>query len=177
MKRAINLASICFLYLGLSLLNPAVANPSQNTPPKHRAPLRLAQPDWKPLTAQQIRGKISDRSVVIDNTYETLPGVKLPIIMQGGCAPRETFFGDGRWQIGICQRVYRVFVGRWSIEPFRGGEWLCVESDERPKSCRFVWEGPNVDQIFMAFGTAPNESQLNDDFMPYRIGPPADRSL
>jgi hypothetical protein len=170
-----NLAAAWLTSLAMVIPSHALAEPIQAKETDRRPPLRLTEPDWKPMTGQEIREKISDHSVYIDTSYEPLPGKKLPIIMEGGCPPRETFFRDGQWQIGICQRSYRVFSGRWSIELFRGGERLCVEGESRPKSCRFVWEGASADQIFMSFGSAPADEHLNDDFMPYRDDVPGDR--
>lgn len=177
MKRFIGSASAHALCFIIAFSGSVSAKSGDAELSDHRPSLRLAKPHWPPLNEQQIKDKISGRSVIIDETYETLPGKKLPIIRIGGCPPRETFFQDGRWQIGICERAYRVYTGRWSIETLKGREWLCIEGDQHPTSCRLVWQGPTDDLIFMALGAAPTEDQLNDDFMPYRVSVSANRAL
>lgn len=146
----------CFVYLGLLFPNLAIADPSQK-PSDHRAPLRLAQPEWKPLTAQQIREKISDRSVVIDETYETLSGVKLPIIFAGGCPPHETFFSgltrhslamaNGKsgyanvpiefsWAVGLSSRS--VAASGYVLRAMNGQSPVAL-CGKGPASIRFSW--------------------------------------
>lgn len=136
-------------------------------------PLRLARPQWRPLTAQEIKDRVSDQVVVVEKEYKPAPGVTINGGYVGGCPPSETFFADGRWEMGMCQRVYRTFKGRWFTEPFRGGDRLCTEADDRSKECRFVWQGSSVDQIVMSQQSLADANELCDDFNPYRVAPRA----
>lgn len=169
MKRTPVLASAIILLLLWDGLAPVRAEPANAEHTFHTLPLRLAQPQWRPLTGQQITALISDRTIVIDTTYEPYPGAKVNAMFRGGCPPYETFFADGRWQMGMCQRAYRVYEGRWITEAFRGGERLCVDAIDRPKECRFVWQGSTADQIVMALATRAEVNELNEDYSPYRL--------
>jgi hypothetical protein len=137
----------------------------------HVLPLRLAEPQWRPLTAQEIKSRISGRTVVIDETYEPAPGVKVNVSFPGGCPPSETFFPDGRWEMGMCERLYRTFKGRWYTEAFRGGGRLCTEANDHAKECRFVWQGSTADQIIMSQPSIAGANEPTDDFNPYRVTP------
>jgi len=169
MKHNPVLVSAIILFLLWNGLALAKAEPAVAEHTFHALPLRLAQPPWRPLTGQQIAALISDHTVVVDTTYEPYPGAKVNVMFRGGCPPYETFFADGRWQMGMCQRAYRVYEGRWTTEAFGGGERLCVEAADRPKECRFVWQGSTVDQIVMALATRPEANDLNEDYSPYRL--------
>lgn len=161
------------LLILLSLGGPiaAAAQSAQPDPALHALPLRLAAPQWPPLTAQQIRGLVADRMVIVEDGYEPAPGIKLRAFFVGGCPPAETFFPDGRWEMGVCERAYRVFKGFWSTEAFRGGDRLCVEANDRPKACRFVWQGAVADQIVMSQPSRAGADTSNEDYSPYRISP------
>lgn len=163
------LASAIALFLAFDGLASAATEPGQTEFVSHTLPLRLAKPRWRPLTGQEIKALISDHTAVIDERYEPYPGVKLEVSFVGGCAPSETFFADGRWQMGMCQRAYRVYNGRWTTEAFLGGERLCVEAGDRPKECRFVWQGSSADQIVMPLWTPAQDKQVNEDFNPYQL--------
>lgn len=169
MKRNPVLASAIILFLLWNGPAPARAELGVAEHTFHALPLRWARPQWRPLTGQQITALISDRTVIIDTTYEPYPGTKVNAVFWGGCPPYETFLADGRWQMGMCQRVYRVYKGRWTTEAFRGGERLCVDAIDRPKECRFVWQGSTVDQIVMALATPAEANELNEDYSPYRV--------
>lgn len=145
------------------------AEPALTGPIFHSPPLRLAEPRWLPLTGQEIKSLISDHTIVIDEGYEPYPGTGVVVSYVGACPPYETFSADGRWQMGRCERAYRVFNGRWTTEPFRGGERLCVEASDFPKQCRFVWQGASADQIVMPRGSPAQDVQLNSDYSPYRL--------
>jgi hypothetical protein len=169
MNRNMTLVSAIILFLTCDGLASVAAEPVQVGSVFHAPPLRLAEPKWRPLTGQEIKLLISDHTAVIDERYEPYPGVKVNVIYWGGCPPYETFFADGRWEMGMCQVAYRVYNGRWTTEAFRGRERLCVEASDRPKECRFVWQGANADQIVMPLGTPVQDNQLNRDFSPYRL--------
>jgi hypothetical protein len=143
---------------------------AQPPPALHGLTLRLTAPDWPPLTAEQISAIISDRTVIVENGYEPFPGTKVQYFYKGGCPPYETFYQDGRWEMGMCQRTYRVYQGRWSTEAFRGGERLCVEASDYPKQCRFVWQGSAASQIVMPLSLGRSD-EANDVYSPYRLSP------
>lgn len=128
---------------------PALAASPETADAHHTPPLRLAEPDWRPLSGKQIEAKFADRDVIVDETYEPVPGVKIVMVYAGGCPPIETFAADGRWRMTMCSRSLRVYDGRWSIEPFRSSQQLCVSAIDFPKACRFVWRGANDDQVIM----------------------------
>jgi len=138
-----------------SIVGQAVAlEPAKSIPPASadRTPaLRLAQPHWLPLTAEQIRALFADRGLAMDEGYQPLPGAKIEMIEIGGCWPSEIYFADGQWQRHMCSRGPREFAGRWYTEKFRGGERLCVEASDFPKRCRFVWLGDAPNRVIMAY--------------------------
>jgi len=129
--------------------------PAQPPPALHGLTLRLTAPDWPPLTAEQLSALISDQTAISE------------VGLWGGCPTQETFYPDGRWEMGMCQRTYRVYQGRWRKEAFRGGERLCVEASDYPKQCRFVWQGSAASQIVMPFSLGRSD----DVFIRYRLSP------
>jgi len=141
---------------------------AQAVEPTQSLPLRLAEPETKPLTGQQINDLISNHMVEIDDRYEPAAGIRVRVRYTGGCPPTEIFASDGRWQLAQCHLQSRIFKGRWMVEPFRGGHILCVEASDYPKECRFVWQGSSAGQIIMPLGT-PAGVIRDTWFNPYRL--------
>jgi len=134
-------------------------------------PLRLDAPRWAPLTGQQIAALFKGHSLIVDENYEPVPGVKVEIFEVGGCWPRENFFADGRWQRFECQRAARTYDGHWTTEAFRGGERLCVQASDFLKRCRLVWRGKSADQIIMPVAGVHARDDWDDPdaYNPYRL--------
>lgn len=150
-------------------LEPASAEPDHVAASARIPPLLLALPHWPPLNEKQITEAISGRIATVNYAYEPYPGVKVSIIHIGGCPPSETFFADGRWRMGVCQRAFRVYEGRWKTEAFRGGQRLCVEATDSPKSCRFVWQGSTTHELFLSPGEAENSGETGNSATPYTV--------
>jgi hypothetical protein len=139
-------------------------------------PFRLLTPNWHPLTGSQIRAAVSGHHLRIDENYKVAPGLKPKAIFAGGCPPPETFYADGRWTTFFCDRAGTGFEGRWSVEPFRGGEHLCVEAPDFPKSCRFVWGSRSPSRLFMpttvsSWATGKQEYDWDQAFNRYVLVP------
>lgn len=111
--------------------------------------LRLDIPREPPLKDQEIRRQIANRVLRIDSEYEPAPGVPLNQKFMGGCPPTEWFYSNGDWKKSVCEVSGRMYTGRWTIESYRAGHWLCVEAVDYAKACRAVWRGPRADQIIM----------------------------
>lgn len=162
-KRALRVALAGLLFSGAA---KAIAATTPRAPP-----LRLDAPRWQPLTGQQVTALFKGNSLIVDEGYEPVPGVKVEIFEFGGCWPSENFFADGRWQRFECQRAARRYDGQWTTEPFRGGERLCVQASDLPKRCRFVWQGKSADQVIMPVaGIRISDSWDDPDaYTPYRL--------
>lgn len=169
MKRNRTLAFVVLLSaMPIGTLSAPTAS-AQTPPVYHSLSLRLAFPNWAPMTGKQIEAMFADRDVIVDENYEPAPGIKIDMVFQGGCPPIETFAADGRWQMAMCSRALRIYDGQWSIEPFQGGSQLCVSAVDFLKECRLVWQGPTADQVIMPL--ADTISSLGPYFNLYRLRP------
>jgi len=132
-------------------------------------PLRLDRPRWLPMTGPQIVARFRDRTLVVNENYQPLPGVRVETYWVGGCPPSETFSANGGWTRSMCQRMAKVYEGKWTTEPLRGAERLCVEAPDFPKLCRFVWEGKSREEVFMAADWGGGSEEDARIFNPYRL--------
>lgn len=174
-----NLMRSGLVALVFSVASPAIcspdnhsSSPSGGVPTAVRVPsLRLDEPDWQPMTGEQINTALRERTLIVDETYRPYPDVRVKIFWMGGCPPREHFGANGIWSRYECQRGPRLYSGRWETERFRGGERLCVAASDFPKLCRFVWLGAKPNNVFMAASRMAWEEPMDDPrtFNPYRL--------
>ncbi|AUW58068.1 hypothetical protein C1T17_08055 [Sphingobium sp. SCG-1] len=170
--------------IGLVVFVFVLANPVMASPDNHSSkqpggaliateipPLKLDQPNWRPMTGQQISAAFRGRALYVDEAYRPYPNVKVKTFWMGGCPPSEHFAANGVWTRSECHRARKSYFGRWETERFRGGERLCVEAPNFPKLCRFVWLGAAGDRVFMAADKLFWEEPMDDPrtFNPYLL--------
>lgn len=168
-----------FLALALSLVASGMASPDNRLSERPEGavvatkmpPLKLDQPDWQPMTGQQISAAFTGRVLTLDDTYRPSPMIRVKTFWRGGCPPSEQFAPNGVWTRYECQRAPKVYSGRWETERFRGGERLCVAAPDFPRLCRFVWLGASSGRIFMAADGLFWDEPMDDPrtFNPYRL--------
>lgn len=137
-------------------------------------PFKLIQPKWLPLTGSQIAAALSGNRLTIDEDYEVAPGLRPQVSFTGGCIPTEVFHPDGRWLSRFCYRGPKIFNGRWTVEPFRGGDHLCVEAPDFARTCRFVWQAAAPNRLFMPASVSMVRhwtEALDATFNPYVLTP------
>jgi hypothetical protein len=133
--------------------------------------LRLDEPRYNPLSGRDIVNFVSGRMISLDRNYQPLINAEIHSYLVGGCDYEERFYRDGRWTSYICEISIKSFDGTWKVENYRGGQRLCVEADNFEKQCRFVWSGPNHDQLILS-GIFPEISKvLVNNFVLYKVSP------
>lgn len=162
-----------------SLASPVMASPDNRSSEQPGGavtatqvpPLKLDQPDWRPMTGPEISAAFRGRVLNVDEAYQPYPKVRVKTFWMGGCPPREYFAANGVWTRSECHRALKSYSGRWETERFRGGERLCVAATDFPKLCRVVWLGAASDQVFMAADKTFWEEPMDDPitFNPYRL--------
>ena len=65
----------------------------------------------------------------------------------------------------------RFYRGRWTVEPYQGGDHLCVEAPDYPRRGRFVWRGDGPDRAFMPAFLSIGGVEVENVFNPYRLTP------
>jgi len=161
------------LSISLLLLSPAVV--ARGKDPQSKAAqspgaaqgnpeilyVRLALPDRPPLDDQQIRAKLAEHKLVLDDNYRPAPSIKIQTAMLGGCPPKETFFADGRWERTVCGLTYQTHFGSWTVRNSR----VCVRQENIADECRRVWSTSLPGRLILSVPVSPNE------FNPYLLTP------
>lgn len=130
--------------------------------------VRLSAPSRTPLGADEIRSAMSGKSILLDKMTALAPGVILDVVLYDGCPPIEHFYADGKWERGVCGRMYTVTHGHWSIETNRSGSKLCNTVEGQDRDCRTVWQRSSPDQLIL---TAPSQHGGNPEYNSYRTLP------
>jgi hypothetical protein len=161
------------LCTGLLFLSPTVAARGEDAQSKSaQSPgvaqanpeilyVRLALPDRPPLDDRQIRTTLAEHKLVLDDKYSPAPNIKIRTAMLGGCPPKESFFGDGRWERTVCGLTYQTHRGSWAVRDSR----VCVRQENVAEECRRVWSTASLGRVILSVPIAPNE------FNPYLLTP------
>ncbi len=131
--------------------------------------VRLAPPSRLPLTEGEIRAALSGKVLLLDEATVLAPNVYLDAIVEGGCAPVEKFYPDGKWERGTCSRAYLVDRGRWSIQTDRFGSRLCTAVEGQNPNCRAVWRRASTDRLILTVNGLHADG--DPEYNPYRTTP------
>lgn len=159
----------CSLFVASAVTAAASATVSRHQISSEVLRVKLASPNRVPLAENEIKSALSGKVLLLDEPTALAPNVYLEVILEGGCAPVEKFYPDGKWERSVCARAYRVERGRWSIRTDRFGSTICTALEGQKSDCRAVWKRASPNSLIL---TVTGRCLSGDpEFNPYRTKP------